>query len=473
MRHVLVTDAALAATIIARARLPGEALRIACPGRELATKLKRRGLDAVVGDPRRASTWTQLGIENDTIAVVALEDDARALAAVETVLGLEPDLPILVVDVNPREAETVASARMDDHRSVERVRLAEVLRTPFRQKFLNALVRRRVHQFRDHFDAADRVLILTHDEPDPDSLASALALRALLGRNRQTATIGTFRLPTRPENLRLIELLDIDVRALREQDLQDFERIAVVDTQPHIFGGKVPHVDLVIDHHPVRGGYTATFKDIRTAFGATTSMVLDYLVRCGIPISERLATAAVYAITTDTWSFRRGAVPEDVTIFAHVFPRADQAMLRRIEMEGLTLETMRVISRLLLRAELVGGFLHVHAGDVPRDDVVPTAADFLLHVAEARWTAVSGVLGDVLTISVRHLGATGSAGDLVQQIFGGLGSAGGHASAAKAVLPLAAVRRRFGDPHSPGFSRRLFRPLWKAAGEPQAPSAAD
>src|SRR5205085_4633731 len=122
----------------------------------------------------------------------------------------------------------------------------------------------------------------------------------------------------------MIELLEIDIREITEEDLDDYQRIAVVDTQPHIFGGKVPHVDLVIDHHPVRTGYTATFKDIRTAFGATTTLVLDHLIRFGIPISERIATAAVYAIQTDTWSFRRGALPEDVNIFAHVYPRADQ-----------------------------------------------------------------------------------------------------------------------------------------------------
>ena len=464
MRYVLVTDSPLAAAIVAEAVLSEDVLLVLCATTPLARQLKRRGLDAVAGRLDRDATWDRLAIDSDTLVVLALENESATLDAVERVTAHAADAPILVVDVGHAGSESAASERIRDFRTVERLRLAEIVRTPFQEQFANAVVRRRVHQIRDHFEAAQRILILLHDDPDPDAIASALALRALLGRNRQTAIIGTFKAPTRPENLRMIELLGVDVKEIAEEDLATFERLAVVDTQPHIFGGKVTHADLVIDHHPSRTGYTATFRDIRTAFGATTSLVLDYLIRCGIPISERIATAAAYAIKTDTWAFRRGAVPEDVLIFAHVFPRANQAILRHVETEGFNLETLRLIARLTERIERIGPFVHVHAGDVPRDDLVPTIADFLLNLAEAQWTAVSGVLGDTLTLSVRNLGTQRSAGELVKQIYGPLGSAGGHRSAAKAILPLDAVVDAYGDPSSPDFARVLFKPLVEAAG---------
>lgn len=465
MKYVLLTDAALPAAIVAKAALPGEEVAVACADRRLAAELKRDGHHVVQGPLARAGTWEKLGLDGDTLVVIALEDDDACLKAVQLATERVPETPVLVLDISDRERGGNVESEIDALRNVERVRLSDLLRRPFQAEFENAEVRRRVHQWRDHFDAGEKVLILLHDDPDPDALASALALRALLGRNRQTASIGTFKAPARPENLRMIDLLDIDVLEVTEDDVARHDRIAVVDTQPHIFEGKVVDVDLVVDHHPLRGGYTTIFRDIRTAFGATTTMLLDTLIRFGIPISERLATAAVYAIKTDTWSFRRGAVPEDVSVFAHVFPRADQHLLRKIEMEGFTLESMRLVAGLTLKAELVGGFLHAHAGVVERDDVVPTAADFLMHCAEARWTAVSGVLGDVVTISVRNLGHQRPAGELVQRVYGSLGSAGGHKAAAKAVLDLALVRKRFGDPAKPGFSRKLFRPLWEAAGE--------
>ncbi len=464
MKYVLLTDAALPAAIVAKAALPGEEVTVLATDRAVAAALRRERHHVITGSLRRPATWSRLDLDTETLVVVALSDADACLHAVAETLARVPDAPCLVLDLEARADAADFDRSLDQFRNVERVRLADIVRAPFQREFESAVVRRRVHQWRDHFDQADRVLILLHDEPDPDALASALALRALLGRNRQTAVIGAFQPPTRPENVRMCDLLEIDVARIHEDDLRRFDRIAVVDTQPHIFGDRVPEVDLVVDHHPPRGGYTSIFSDIRTAFGATTTMMLDSLVRYGIPISERLATAAVYAIKTDTWSFRRGTVPEDVTIFAHIFPRADQALLRRVEMEGFTLETMKAISQVALNAELVGGFLHAHAGTVKREDLVPTAADYLMHCSEARWTAVSGVFGKVLSISLRTVGAR-SAGDLVQEVYGSLGSAGGHRGAAKAILDIAVARERFGDPTKPGFSRRLFKPLWEAAGE--------
>ena len=465
MKYVLLTDAGLPAAIVAKAALPGEEVVVACADKKLAAELREDGHEVVQGSLSRNATWEQLELDDDTLVVIALGDDDACLAAVEHAMERVPETPVLVLDVADRRRGGVLESHIDSLRNVERVRLSDMVRAPFQREFESAVVRRRVHQWRDHFDGGERIVILMHDDPDPDALAAALALRALLGRNRQTATIATFKAPTRPENVRMVELLDIDVAEIGEDDVAGFDRIAVVDTQPHIFEGKVRDVDLVVDHHPPRSGYTSIFRDIRTAFGATTTMLLDSLMRYGIPLSERLATAAVYAIKTDTWSFRRGAVPEDIAIFAHVFPRSDQALLRRIEMEGFTLEAMRFVSGLTLKAELVGGFLHVHAGEVERDDVVPTAADFLMHCAEARWTAVSGVFGDVLTISVRNLGQQRPAGDLMLRVYGDMGAAGGHGAAAKAILDLAKVKKRFGDPSKPGFSRKLFKPLWEAAGE--------
>ena len=466
MRYLLVTDSLLAPTIVSKAALPGEEVVVLCADAGLTRTLRRRGFRTLSGRLDADATWKRADLQqDDTLVVVALEDAAQAEKVVSRVSTRVADVPVVLLELGPDATGDSDSERTILPRNVERVLLTDIVRGPFQERFANAAVRRRVHEWRDHFSSAERVLILVHDEPDPDAIAAALALRLLLGRNRQTCTIGTFKGPTRPENIRLVELLGIDVTQIGVEDLPGFGRIAVVDTQPHIFGGRVTHVDLVMDQHPPRTGYTATFKDIRTSCGATTSLVLDYLIRCGIPISERLATAAAYAIKTDTWTFRRGTFPADVAIFAHVYPRADQSLLRRIENEGFTLATLHHIAQLEPNVDRVGRFVFVHVGEVPRDDLVPTTADFLLNLAEARWTACSGVLGDVLNISVRNLGYQRSAGELVQQVYGDIGDAGGHRAAARAKIPLAAATERFGNHSAPGFARAVFRPLWEAAGE--------
>jgi nanoRNase/pAp phosphatase (c-di-AMP/oligoRNAs hydrolase) len=116
---------------------------------------------------------------------------------------------------------------------------------------------------------ADRILILLHNDPDPDALASGLALRALLRRTKTTAIIGAMQGLTRPENLRMANLLDIQVEAITPESLATFERIATVDVQPHYFSEFLNRVDLVIDQHPEQPGYSAIFRDIRPDYGSS------------------------------------------------------------------------------------------------------------------------------------------------------------------------------------------------------------
>ena len=132
------------------------------------------------------------------------------------------------------------------------------------------MTRARVQQYQRYFADAERVLILLHNDPDPDAMASGLALRNVLHRTRTTAIIGAIQGVTRPENLRMVNLLDIHVEKVTPESIKEFDRIAMVDVQPHYFGGLIDHADLVIDHHPEQPGYTAVFKDIRADYGSTS-----------------------------------------------------------------------------------------------------------------------------------------------------------------------------------------------------------
>ena len=128
--------------------------------------------------------------------------------------------------------------------------MAELFGGPLLTEFGRSLTRARVQQYQRYFADAERVLILLHNDPDPDAMASGLALRNLLRRTKATAIIGAIQGVTRPENLRMANLLDIHVETVTAADFQSFDRIAMVDVQPHYFTGLIDRVDLVIDHHP-------------------------------------------------------------------------------------------------------------------------------------------------------------------------------------------------------------------------------
>jgi len=80
---------------------------------------------------------------------------------------------------------------------------------------------------------------------------------------------------------------------------------------------------------------------------------------------------------------------------------------------------------------------------VERDDLIPQMADFSLSFEGIEWAFVSGIYDANYIVSVRNVGYVRAAGRVLKEAFGNLGSAGGHASMAKAIIPLAELARAF------------------------------
>jgi nanoRNase/pAp phosphatase (c-di-AMP/oligoRNAs hydrolase) len=333
--------------------------------------------------------------------------------------------------------------------------LAELITPTLRTELGRSLTRARVQQYQRYFEDANRVLIMLHNEPDPDALAAGLALRNVLRRTRTTAIIGTQQGVTRPENLRMADLLDIQVETIRPAEFKEFDRIATVDVQPHYFGGLLPRVDLVVDHHPEQGGYAAVFKDIRSDYGSTCTILTEHLRAVDVNISERTATAMLYAIKSDTLFFARQTNRVDLEAFTFLYPLADPALIRKMEGADITLERLQYVTRAIGTSQLRNQVFSAFLGETAREDFIPYTADFLLQVEDVKWTIVSGIVAGQLIVSVRNLGYSRNAGEFVKASFGDIGNAGGHRSMAKAVMPLDKFRGKFGDLSGVGIAARI------------------
>jgi nanoRNase/pAp phosphatase (c-di-AMP/oligoRNAs hydrolase) len=275
-------------------------------------------------------------------------------------------------------------------------------------------------------------------------MASGLALRNLLRRTKTTAIIGAVQGVSRPENVRMAHLLDIHVEHVAPEQFASFDRVATVDVQPHYFGGQLPHVDLVVDHHPEQPGYSAVFKDIRADYGSTSTILTEHLRAVDMNVSERVATAMLYAIKSDTLFFARHTNRQDLDAFTYLYPLADAALIRKMEGADITLERLQTVVKGLADSELRNDLFFASLGPVPREDFITYTADFFLQLEETKWTFVTGIVNDALVLSVRNLGYSRNAGEFVRKYFGDLGSAGGHRAMAKAVVPMQAFADRFG-----------------------------
>jgi nanoRNase/pAp phosphatase (c-di-AMP/oligoRNAs hydrolase) len=200
----------------------------------------------------------------------------------------------------------------------------------------------------------------------------------------------------------------------------------------------------VIDHHPEVAPVRARFRDIRPAYGATSTILTEYLRAVEVKFSLRLATALLYGIKADTLHLERDAGRADMEAFAFLHGHANHSALRRIERPEVPEAALDALAAGIARRQVVDGAVLVHVGALAYPELVAQFADLFLQVEGVEWSVVSGTVGEELHVSVRNVGYVRSAGDVVRQAFGDLGSAGGHRSMAKAVVRLRDWRSRGG-----------------------------
>jgi nanoRNase/pAp phosphatase (c-di-AMP/oligoRNAs hydrolase) len=432
--------------------------------RPLARRLHDAGIQVVAGDPRRIDTYLKADISPNTCFIVE-DNGRRSIRKVVSAVRDAGGSLIYVLHTGARKTTDNARGATPD---VTHMDLAELIRPTLVTELSRSMTRARVQQYQRYFADADRVLILLHNDPDPDALASGLALRNLLRRTKTTAIIGAMQGVTRPENLRMANMLDIQVEQVTAASFQEFERIATVDVQPHYFGGLLERADLVIDHHPEQPGYSAVFKDIRADYGSTSTILTEHLRAVDVNISERTATAMLYAIKSDTLFFARHTNRVDLDAFTFLYPLADAALIRKMEGAEITLERLDYVTRAsqggILREQVFSAFI----GDASREDFIPYTADFFLQLEDVKWTIVAGVVNGSLIVSVRNLGYSRNAGEFVKRWFGDIGSAGGHRAMAKAVVPMERFRQKFGDLTGPAITARIAEMAEQFLREPAA-----
>src|SRR4051794_35346994 len=456
MRCLAVCQDELVIRMLDEILLPGFDVEFIVESKPAARRLHDGGVHVVAADPRRTETYVKADLTPGTCIII--EDNGRR--SLKKILDAVRDaggtlVYVLGVGVG---AQTTAKRVEEFHADFPEVvflSMAELFGGPLLTEFSRSLTRARVLQYQRYLSDAERVLILLHNDPDPDALASGLAIRNVLHRTKTTAIIGAVQGVTRPENLRMVNLLDIHVEAVTPESVKDYDRLVMVDVQPHYFGGAIDRADLIIDHHPEQSGYTSVFKDIRPEYGSTSTILTEHLRAVDVNISERTATAMLYAIKSDTLFFNRQTNRVDIEAFSYLYPLADPTMIRKMEGAEITLERLDYVMKAHQSGSLIEQVFCAFLGVSPREDFIPYVADFYLQLEDVKWTVVAGIVGDSLTVSVRNLGYTKNAGEFARRFFADIGSAGGHRAMAKAGGPVRAFREKFGIVDTDDIGARL------------------
>jgi nanoRNase/pAp phosphatase (c-di-AMP/oligoRNAs hydrolase) len=438
-RRIIVCDGADIARLWTRIGA-GEDEELTWVPREDESSLRPPGFRALQGG-LTAEAFAKLSPRFAEGFALACDDGPWIRTAIPIIAEVSPDSPILVL------SDVLTEEDLPHHPCVRLAGLKTLIRDDIDEEFDHLANLHRVVELRTLLEPRDKVAILLQPDPDPDGIAGGYALRAILGRKRTTAPLVSFGEVKRPENRAMIEALGIEVRTITPDELDEFDGIALVDVQPNVFGEDPParlrSIDVVIDHHPERTGYDSVVKDIRPAYGATSTILTEYLRAASMELGSRIATALLYGIKSDTQLLGRETSPHDMLSFAHLHASYSPALLRRIERPALPVDGLRALGRALSHSEVRNG-IHILVLGRVREDVIPQVADMALQAEGAEWAVAAGIVAGDLVFSVRNVGYVRAAGEVVRAVVNGLGVGGGHRYMAKGIIPIKAFRKTYG-----------------------------
>jgi len=399
--------------------------------RSLATTFREIGVDAETLDPTDEAALSAL----DSDIVFVLQDSEQAnREAARAVRNALPEAYLLVYagenDLSHGASLEGIADRVVDPGRATAARLVDQVGDDGQQ----------LQQLWQVLSGIDRLAIVAHDNPDPDAIASGVALAELADAADCEAEVCYYGNISHQENRAFVNLLDLDLRNVDGgETLSEFDGIALVDhSRPGVNDQVSPDtdVDIVIDHHPPRSPVDARFVDLRSSVGATSTLLVEYLDRFGMTISENIATALLFGIHIDTRSFSREVSGEDFEAAATLLATANLDTLERIESPSVTAQTLDTMARSIRHRQVEDGVLLSFVGSLSERDALAQAADHLLTLEGITTTLVYGVMDGTIYASARSSDPHLDIGETLRGAFDHLGSAGGHADMAGAQFDL-------------------------------------
>ena len=323
--------------------------------------------------------------------------------------------------------------------------------------------REKLNQFFSLFKAGSKVLIVI--KADPDSIASAMAVKRLLWRKVSEVCIAYFNKISRPDNLAMIEYTESGLVLLDDIKKENFDQFVVVDSQPdHNDRFSEFSYDAIIDHHPLTCD-KATYVDIRSDYGACSTIMTQYIKSKKIKPSAKLAAALMLGIKTDTSDFTRQASLKDIRAFQYLYQFADNNIVIKVERAAFTQEDLDFLGSAIKQRKLIHNRVFFHAGNITKPDELVVVADFFLTIVKVNWSVISGVYENKLIIVIRNDGLRKGAGNTAKEAFSMYGSAGGHKTMARAELDLKLIYKEIKSVNKKALGDWIISAIEKTAGK--------
>ncbi len=288
----------------------------------------------------------------------------------------------------------------------------------------------------------EQVIVVTHDNPDPDAIATGWAVLSLIEKklSKPGRLVGGGAI-IRAENRHMVRLLAPPIELVREVACPANTAVILVDcawgSENHLFTDHRVEPVAVLDHHrplphPRHG---PRFRDVRHQVAASATIAACYLREQEVLPTSELATALLYAIRTETRGSETHHSRLDRSMVIWLSERADFTRLAEIDNAPMTHE---YFSDLVLALQSTLVYHDTALCLLPRahgTEIVGEVADLLIRGEVIQRVLCGAVVQGDLVLSVR----TGQGGEdatkLLQRTLEGLGKGGGHLHRAGGKIP--------------------------------------
>ena len=282
-----------------------------------------------------------------------------------------------------------------------------------------------------------RILIIPHNYPDPDALASAAAVELLLAKRFHLRGQIVFTgVVSRAENRELLRHFRYQWRFLTQarESMRSGIPCVFVDAAPwsgNITAPRGARPVAVFDHHPMShhlhaGRWDGLFKDVREKAGASASILYEYLHGCRIAIPKWLATIMAYAIATETLDLSLNATELDMRAYHDLLSQSNMTVMGDIRHAPLPRSYYGHLQTAMQNAYAYGRVAWSHLERVQQPEIVSEIADLLLRAERITWSFCTAIHQDAMLISLRSRHEKAHCGSLIRRLIGSKGSAGGH-----------------------------------------------
>lgn len=305
-----------------------------------------------------------------------------------------------------------------------------------------------------------KVLIITHENPDPDGIAAAFGLKYIFRKAAGvSAIIGYSGIIGRAENRCMVKLLGIDMVSYDAISPRNYSVIAMVDCQPYTGNVELPKgvsPTIIIDHHPLRkSSLKAEYIDVRKDLGSASTIITQYIRQLGLPMDRKVATALFYGIKSDTRDLGRQTTDADTRACVFLFPYILQKKLSKIEHPKMPEAYFRELYSVLKNSVIYGDAVVAKVDVIKWPEMLGEFADELVQMEGIRWCLCYGKYNGCVLFSLRTTRSRYMAGVLASKISHGIGRGGGHETFAGGKIDITQALRKVKDPEETVLKRFL------------------